>query len=315
MQRTDLFKSIREVLTSAGFYVSELYSIRLTGFDVVARRDETLLIIKVLTNVDSLSKDVAKELLTLSSLLKASPLLIGEKNGAGPLEDDVVYFRFGIQAITVNTLKNHLLEGMPINIYAAPGGLYVNLDEEKLRKMRQEKNISRGTFARHVNVSRRTVRMYEEGMNARVEVAYRIEELLEDAITTPIDIFKNTPHIKINLRLHQEIDQIKTLQREIFALLQDVGYKIIPMDKCPFEALSTEKEKILLTCVHKYDEKLLKKAHVVSSISKITERHAVVFTDKDGKKKNVKGTPIIAKKELKKIRDPEEIIDLIIERI
>ena len=94
-----------------------------------------------------------------------------------------------------------------------------------------------------------------------------------------------------------------------------VGYKIIPMDRCPFEALSTEKEKILLTCVHKYDEKLLKKAHVVSSISKITERHAVVFTDKDGKKKNVKGTPIIAKKELKKIRDPEEIIDLIIERI
>ncbi len=318
MQRTDLFKSIREVLTSAGFYVSELYSIRLTGFDVVARRDETLLIIKVLTNVDSLSKDVAKELLTLSSLLKASPLLIGEKNGVGPLEDDVVYFRFGIQAITVNTLKNHLLEGMPINIYAAPGGLYVNLDEEKLSKMRREKNISRGTFARHVNVSRRTVRMYEEGMNARVEVAYRIEELLEDAITTPIDIFKNTPHIKINLRLHQlhqEIDQIKALQQEIFSLLQNVGYKIIPMERCPFEALSTEKEKILLTCVHKYDDRLPKKAQVVSSISKITERHAVVFTEKSGKKKNVEGTPIIAKKELKKIRDPEEVIDLIIERI
>ena len=90
MQRTELFKSIREVLASAGFYVSELYSIRLTGFDVVARRDETLLIIKVLTNVDSLSENVAKELLTLSSLLKASPLLIGEKNGVGPLEDDVV---------------------------------------------------------------------------------------------------------------------------------------------------------------------------------------------------------------------------------
>ena len=204
---------------------------------------------------------------------------------------------------------------MPINIYAAPGGLYVNLDEEKLRKMRQEKNISRGTFARHVNVSRRTVRMYEEGMNARVEVAYRIEELLEDAITTPIDIFKNTPHIKINLRLHQEIDQIKALQQEIFSLLQNVGYKIIPMDRCPFEALSTEKEKILLTCVHKYDDKLPKKAQVVSSISKITERHAVVFTEKGGKKKNVEGTPIIAKKELKKIQDPEEVIDLIIERI
>ncbi len=315
MQRTELFNNIRDVLTKAGFYVSELYTMHLTGFDAVARRDDTLLILKVLTNVDSLSENVAKELLTLSSLLKASPLLIGEKNGSGTLEDDVVYFRFGIQAITVGTLKNHLLEGLPIEVYAAPGGLYVHLDEEKLRKVRHEKNISLGSFARHVNVSRRTVRMYEEGMNARVEVAYRIEELLDDAIATPIDIFKNKSDIKITLRYHQEIKDIKTFQREIFALLQDVGYKIIPMDKCPFEALSTEKEKILLTCVHKYDEKLLKKAHVISSISKITEKHAVVFTDKDGKKKNVKGTPIIAKKELKKIRDPEEIIDLIIERI
>ncbi len=315
MPRTELFNNLKDILTKAGFYVSELYSMRLTGFDVVARRDDTLLIIKVLTNVDSLSESVAKELLTLSSLLKASPLLIGEKNGAGTLEDDAVYFRFGIQAITVGTLKNHLLEGIPINIYAAPGGLYVKLDEEKIHKLRQEKNISLGSFARDVNVSRRTVRMYEEGMNARVEIAFKIEELLEEPITTPIDIFKKTSGIKITLRYPQEMETMKTFQREIFSLLQNVGYKIIPMDRCPFEALSTEKEKLLLTCVHKYNEKLLKKAHVVNSISKITERYAVVFTDKDGKKKNIKGTPIIAKKELKKIRDPEEIIDLIIERI
>lgn len=315
MPRTELFNNLRDVLTKAGFYVSELYSMRLTGFDVVARRDDTLLIIKVLTNIDSLSESVAKELLTLSSLLKASPLLIGEKNGAGTLEDDAVYFRFGVQSITVGTLKNHLLEGIPINIYAAPGGLYVKLDEEKIHKLRQEKNISLGSFARHINVSRRTVRMYEEGMNARVEIAFKIEELLDDVITTSIDIFKKTSDIKITLRHPQEIEAMKTFQREIFSLLQNVGYKIIPMERCPFEALSTEKEKLLLTCVHKYDEKLIKKAHVVNSISKITEKHAVVFTDKDGKKKNIKGTPIIAKKELKKIRDPEEIIDLIIERI
>ena len=315
MPRTELFTTIKDILTKAGFYVSELYSTRLTGFDVVARRDDTLLIIKVLINIDSLSEDVAKELLTLSSVLKASPLLIGTKNGAGALEDDVVYFRFGIQSITVNTLKNHLLEGIPINVYAAPGGLYVNLDEQKLRQIRYEKNISLGTFARYVNVSRRTVRMYEDGMNARVDVAYKIEELLEDAITTPIDIFKNKSDIKITLRYRQNVNDFESLQREIFSILQKVGYKIIPMDRCPFEALSKEREKILLTCVHKYNEKLLKKAQVISGISKITEKHAVVFTDKDGKKKNVEGTPIITKKELKKICDPDDVIDLIIERI
>ena len=316
MERTELLSSIREVLTSAGFYASDLHSMRLTGFDIVARRDDSLLIIKVLTNVDSLSEGVASELKTLSSLLKGCPLLIGEKNGYGILEDDVAYFRFGIQAITLGTLKNYLLEGMTVKVYAAPGGLYVHLDEEKLHRLRQEKNISLGTFARYVSVSRRTVRMYEEGMNSRIEVANRIEELLESSITIPINLLKNSfIDSKITSTYHSETENIKAFQREIFSLLQNVGYKIIPMDRCPFEALSKDREKILLTCVHKYNKKLLKKAQVVSSISKVTEKLAVVFTDKEVNKRNVEGTPIIVKKELKKIKDPEEVFDLIIERI
>jgi len=316
MERTELLEKVRDVLINGGFYVSDLYSMRLTGFDIVARRDDSLLIIKVLTNVDSLSEDVAKELRTLSFLLKASPLLIGEKNGASTLEDDVIYFRFGIQAITLDTFENHVLEGIPVKVYAAPGGLYVNLDEEKLRKLRQKKGISLGAFARYVNVSRRTVSMYEEGMNARIEVAQRIEELLENPVTIPFDLLKNSvPDNEITPIFQQHLENIREFQREIFFLLQNVGYKIIPMDRCPFEALSKDKENILLTCVHRYNNRLIKKAQIVSSISKITEKHAVLFTDKDINKRNVEGTPIIIEKELKKIRDPEDVFTLILERI
>jgi len=317
MHRTELFKNIRDVLTKAGFYVSELYSMRLTGFDVVARRDDKLLIIKVLSNIDSITEDIANEILTLSSLLKASPLLIGEKNGSGFLEDDVVYFRFGVQAITIETLKNHLLEGVPIHVFAAPGGLYVNLDQKRLKKIRVEQNISLGTFARHVNVSRRTVQMYEEdGMNARIDIAIKIEDLLKSAIATPIDIFKELEsNKKITSKFSEKSYNIKDFQKEVFSLLQKVGYKIIPMDRCPFEALSKEKEKIILTSVHEYNHRLEKKAQIISSISKITEKHAVVFTDKKINKTNIKGTPLISKKELKKICDPEEVFELIVERI
>ena len=316
MERTELLEKVRDVLINGGFYVSDLYSMRLTGFDIVARRDDSLLIIKVLTNVDSLSEDVAKELRTLSFLLKASPLLIGEKNGASTLEDDVIYFRFGIQAITLDTFENHVLEGIPVKVYAAPGGLYVNLDEEKLRKLRQKKGISLGAFARYVNVSRRTVSMYEEGMNARIEVAQRIEELLENPVTIPFDLLKNSvPDNEITPIFQQHLENIREFQREIFFLLQNVGYKIIPMDRCPFEALSKDKENIILTCVHRYNNRLIKKAQIVSSISKITEKHAVLFTDKDINKRNVEGTPIIIEKELKKIRDPEDVFTLILERI
>jgi putative transcriptional regulator len=316
MDRSELLTHIREFLGNAGFSVSDQCALRLPGFDLVARRGETLLIIKVLSNIDGLSEDVAQELRALAYLLKATPLLIGEKNGVNNLEDDVVYFRFGIQTVTATTLQNHLLEEIPVRAYAAPGGLYVNLDQEKIRRLRQEKNISLGSFAHHVRVSRRTVRMYEDGMSARIDIADRIEEMFDQTVTMPIDLLK--PLLMETNRLpfyKKDQGETKRLQSEIFALLQNIGYRVIPMDRCPFEALSKEKEKILLTCVQEYNKKLAEKAHFISSISKITEKHAVVFTDKDVEKKNLEGTPIIGKKELRKIRDPEDVFTLILERI
>jgi putative transcriptional regulator len=316
MNRTELFNNVRGTLSNAGFYVSDMCSMRPVGFDLVARRDNSLLIIKVLTNIDAMSEDVAKELRLLSILLKGHPLLIGERSGTGLLETDVVYDRFGIQAITPETLGNHLLKGIPLKIYAGPGGFYVKLDKEKLIKLRQEQNVSLGSFARSVKVSRRTVRMYEEGMNARVEIALRIEELLDNDVTLSMDILKTrSPKKKEVETIRGETETLREFQKEIFAILKQVGYEIIPMERCPFEAVSRDKEKILLTCVHKYDKKLLKKAQIISSISKITEKHAVLFTDKEVDRTNIEGTPLIIKKELKKLKDPEEILELIIERI
>lgn len=316
MKRQQLINQIRETLTNAGFYVSELCSMRPIGFDLVARRDNSLLIIKVLTNINAMSEDVAHELRTLSTLLKGCPVLIGERKGAGLIEEDVVYDRFGIQAISFETLKNHLLEGIPLEVYAAPGGLYVNLDSDKIKKFRKEQNISLGSFARELKVSRRTVQMYEEGMNSTIEVAFRIENLLGANVTLPIDILKSPTIMEKKFKVKEKPQELfREFQKEIFSILEKVGYKVIPVERAPFEAVSQDKKKILLTCVDRYDKKLLKKAHVISSISKITEKNAVLITDKEVSKKNIEGTPLIIKKELKKTRGPEELLELILERL
>ncbi|GAJ18583.1 unnamed protein product, partial [marine sediment metagenome] len=138
--------------------------------------------------------------------------------------------------------------------------------------------------------------------------------LLESTVTIPIDIFRFPSVNKKNDTAYSK-DRLEEFQREIFLILEHVGYKIIPMERCPFEAVSKDRNMVLLTCVHKYNKKMVKKAQIVGSISKITEKHAVLFTDRETGKTNVEGTPIIRRKELKKIRDPEEIIELIIERI
>ena len=315
MKRTEILDEVRETLVKSGFYVSELCSIRPVSFDLVARRDNSLLIIKVLTNIDAIPEEVSRELRTLSILLKGCPLIIGERSGAGKLRDDVLYDRFGIQSITSETLKTHLLEGLPLEVYAAPGGLYINLDKDKIKKLRIEQNISLGSFARSLRVSRRTVQMYEEGMNTSIEVALRIEELLGSNVTVPIDILKSSSLKEEIKSIPIETESFRQFQREIFSILEQVGYRVIPLERCPFEAVSEDKKKILLTCIDEYNKKLLRKAHVVNSISKITERHAVLITDKDVKKTNIEGTPVIVKKELKKIRGPEEILELVLERL
>jgi putative transcriptional regulator len=316
MQRAELIDSVRTILTRAGFYVSELCSIRPVGFDLVARRDNSLLIIKVLSNVDALSEEVARELRVLSSLLRGSPLLIGDRSGLRLLETDVVYDRFGLPTISPETLHHHLLDGLQLTVYAAPGGFYVKLDTEKLIRLRREANLSLGLFARSVKVSRRMVRMYEDGMNARVEVAIRIEDMLGEPISIPLDVLQPKQSSQETVSSSEgDLGSLQNFQRQIFTILREVGYQIIPMERCPFEAVSKDKDKILLTCVHKYDNKLKKKAHVINSISKITEKHAVLFIDKETTKTSIEGTPLIIRRELKNLRSPEDILELILGRI
>ena len=317
MQRTEILEFIRDTLSNAGYYVSDTYFIRSIGFDLVARRDNSLLIIKVLTNINSFPEEVATELKTLAQHLGGRPLLIGLRTGAGVLETGVVYDRFGIQAINPETLYGHLIEGIPLKVYAAPGGFYANIDTEKLMDIRKQRNFSRGNFARHIHVSRRMIRMYEEGMNARIDIASRIEDVLDEQIIQPIDLTSGISKEQLNQKNKKQpltINGIHPLQKEIFTLLNNLGYTIIPMGRCPFEAVSKEREKIILTCVQNYDKKMKDKAKVITTISNITEKQAVFFTDKKGTKEHVEGTPLIIRAELKKITDPEDIIELIIKR-
>jgi putative transcriptional regulator len=320
MNRTQLLHQVRELLLKAGFYVSDICSLRPIGFDLIARRDNSLLIIKVLTNINSFPEEVALELKKLASLLNGHPLLIGIHAGNRFIEDEVVYDRFGIQAISTETLKIHLLEGIPLHIYAAPGGYYTNINSEKLKQLRNKHNISLGTFAKSVHVSRRTVRMYEEGMNARVDVAYRIEDLLKEALIETIDILSNKSKEekdpdKDHKTQENAIEKYQHFQKEIFLILKNAGYIIIPIGRCPFEAVSKDREEILLTCVQRYDQKLPRKAKIISSISKITEKRAVMITDKKGTKDNIEGTPLIVEKELRKLNHPSEVLELILERL
>ena len=315
MDRVWLLHRVYDIFKRAGFELADICASRSIGFDIIARKDKRLVIVKVLTNIDSFSENVAHDLKTLASLLRASLLLIGEREGTTYLEDDVIYFRNGVQTITANTLENHLLGEIPIQVYAAPGGFYASLNGKRIREIREKKNLSRGELARMIHVSRKAIRLYEEGMDARVEIAAALEEILHPSVIDSLDILRPVEPMRIHRRIG-DMGWLYSFQREILSLMEKIGYRVIPMHRCPFEAISKEKKSnMLFTMVQRYDSTLKERARIIKGIARITEKHAVIFTDKYlGSKKSVEGTPLIRREELKRIRDPREILNMIVDR-
>lgn len=312
MNRTRILEEAREGLARTGFFLSDPHGERGLCFDLVARRDDTLLIVKVLQNVDALTRDTAQELRMIGQTLRGSPLVVGERTGTGVLEDGVVYSRFGVPIVSRRSLKEYLEEGVPPFLYSAPGGLYVRLDAEALRRLREERQISLGTLAEIAGVSRRTIQMYLEGMSASMDVAMRLEAFLDEALARPIDPFAFA--LDAAEADEDRMGRLVGFERELFERLQRLGYNILPTIRSPFDAFAQRAETTHLTGVADQDESIERKAEIVSNIGRVVEKDSVIFVERKSIRLSVRGVPVIARKELRKARGSDEIEEMISER-
>lgn len=311
MSRDDLINTTRAILARGGFDISPVMTLRSICFDVVGRKNDTLLIIKVLSNVDAFSRDNAEEMKVLAEMLHACPLLIGERSSSGILEPGIVYSRFNIQIISNETLADHILEDSPPFIFAAPGGLYVKLNNNALKEVREREGISLGTLAEVAGVSRRTIQMYETGMGAMIDAALRLEEFLDMPIIETVNPFE----YKIENKTREyELSGDKRSNSVILNHLLDMGFTVTPVVKSPFEALTRNKDIIILTGLDNEEERLIQKAMIASDISRIAGRHSVIIVNKKRNIENVESTAIITKDELDRMDDKNELTDVVMSR-
>lgn len=310
MTRESLKNAVRDTLAKTGFYVSDISNTYTINFDIVSRRDNLLLVIKILYNIDGFNRENAYELRVLAQFLEASPLLVGQRSGGGELEEGIVYLRYGIPLMSKETLKDFFLEGVPPYIFTARGGYYTKIDDKAIKKLRMENEISLGTLAKEVGVSRKAIQMYEQGMCPNVDIALKLEKYFKREIIQPINPFSYSNE---SIEIKENLLELGKLEKEVFIRLDDLGYNVVVTRKCPFNALTKEKQILIFTGVGKYEKKLKEKARVITEISKIAERYSVLFVE-HSKKKNIEGTPLISTKELEKSRDPKEIFNLICER-
>jgi len=297
---------VTSVMITAGFEVSERFSLRPRSFDLIARKNGTMLVIKVVSHIDSVSDDVASDLEIIASHLSGIPLIVGERARDAELERGAVYLRYGIYAVNVATLYDFFVEKIPPLVYASPGGLYVSINGEVLHEMRERRGMSLGDLGHLLGVSRRTISKYESGMGTTLDVAIRIEEVFNAGVVESIDILTHESQ-----RDKDQPERKDPSKPPIpIGFLEEIGMKLHTLRGAPFQALVTFDEHTIFTG-YGTAQKVIKRAALIGNLSKIAKKHAMCVITDYYKEKKIGRTLLIGEERLHHLRDGSELIDLI----
>jgi len=313
MSRSALVGNVTAMLEDAGFVVSERCAVRPKSFDIAARRREEILLVKILSNIDAFDARTGGEMRRLGGFLGATPLVIGLRTRDQELDPGVAYFRHGVPVFSPDTALDLFVEAVPPLIYAAPGGLYVNIDSEVLADAREQRGWSLGQLAQELGVSRRTVSKYEDGMDASVEVATELEEMFDAPLASPVDVFEEESVRET--KDPPEAPEPDPADERVVAMLTRVGYEVHPTDRAPFETVSDDGEaEQVLTGHSEFDRTAEKRARIMSSVGRVTRTRSVYIVEK-APRESVEGTALIEQDEIEDVEERDDFRDLITDRV
>ena len=328
--RERAIQRIQDLLERSGFYVSDAHGVRPSSFDLAARRDSLLLLIKVLKNIDTLSREEASRLAELGGLFPAIVIVVGETSGASELEAGVVYSRYEIPILREETLVDLVQKGVPPFLLSAPGGIFARIDGARLRALREERGLSLGAMAQIAGVSRHSIQLYEEGGGAEVVVVQRVEAYFGEPVAVPIDVLeRRTPRTRPTegtgarggTPREPERPAARSsdpLRANVFARLQGMGWDVVPTVRAPFDAFTRTPEvdrvqEILLTAIGNL-RTAQHRAEMLRELARVTEQHAMFVVADRGARPSIDGLPVLSVHELARTRDRDELLDEIEER-
>ncbi len=293
------------VLLMAGFACSERCNLRPRSFDLVAKRTDLLLIIKVASPIDNVSEEIARDLDLVAVHLGGLPLIVGERGRDTELERGAVYLRYGIAAVHPETLYDYFVENVPPLVYASPGGLYVNIDGDVLRALRECRNLSLGDLGHALGVSRRTISKYEAGMGTTLEMAVKLEEYFDAEVIESIDLLAYASHFEPGAAPAEPAPETEAL-----AALRRLGLELHHLRRAPFQAMAHYGEQTILAGFGSA-QKVTKRAGLIGNLSEITRTHAVCVTVEEVRQKRIGRTLLIGPEALGRLEDGHELLDLI----
>ncbi|MBD3310016.1 helix-turn-helix domain-containing protein [Candidatus Woesearchaeota archaeon] len=256
-------------------------------FDIIARKGTSILLIKMLEDADSISREYAEQMLRIGKYLSASPLIIAEKAGR-KLDDFVVYTRFNIYTLNILTFRNCIDNKLPF-IKRDRAGLKAELIGTKVRQLREREGLSLNSLARKVGVSPRMISKYEDGSSEiTVCKALKMYDLLGHEVFSKIDIFHTSTH-------PEDVNSSFTKK------YHDLGFEATETRKVPFSIIARKQDEIILTEIGDSPD-----PHAESLAKLIDADNLVIF-----RKKRPKHVPGLTKKEFLELEEAGELVRFI----
>ena len=269
-------------LLKNGFTIKNLTR---TCFDILARKSDQILLVKVLEDANSVSRQFTEEMTAVASYINASPLIIAEKAGSR-LEDNVVYSRFGIYTLNFSTFLNCINNKFPF-IKRNHAGLTVSVVGKKLREKREEMGYSLNALSKKVGVTSRMIIKYEsENSEVTVNRAMKLYDLFGDNVFNEINIFRHHQHPE------------SRFETEVSRKYVELGFEATETKKTPFDIIARKEDEIILTEVSD------KVNPQMQSLSKLLEADNLVIFNK----KKPKDIPSMTKEEFMDFEKANELV-------
>ena len=287
--RGTIISELSRNLRARGFKVSDPELSGLVSFDLMARREDERYFLKVLYNVDTIRRDAAVELLTLARMTDSACVVVGERSGAGRLEDGIVYYRHSIPIMSLMTFVDYV-DGERPYVFSGPGGYYVSINGTEMRRTRQNRGFSIGYVSGKIGTSRRSVSLYESGSAATVEVFMKIQALLESDIKKSIDFREEIMGMDVYPSESEAEDE---LLRTVSGRITEAGYTVNIMHKSPFDALARHSRETLIMGLLDLIGKDYKRASAMRNISDILENDLIILARSRTERTQISGCPVV----------------------
>ncbi|MFI5412764.1 MAG: helix-turn-helix domain-containing protein [Candidatus Micrarchaeales archaeon] len=293
MDRESILRRYSKLLERYGFSETYAYGLR-SSFDIISKKREKVMILKFVENIDSLSTNEAETLKKLDNFFDADVFVVFKNYKGKNPDKDTVFTRHGVDCLSYSTLED-VLEGKRTQRAQRFIKRKYKINSFELKRLRKMQNLSARSLSQLTKVSKDTIYRYEKGDS------YATQPKLKK-----LESFFNTTLEEISIQ-HEKTEHNYKYQRVNESL--ELGF--LEVGSSPFQMLG--KKRFRYEIGGDADHRTMKKvASFYKRFSEVlNEDHPFFVTSRKTLKDNFDGIPVLTEKELKKIKEEKELLDII----